>query len=165
MPAKAGDAVPNGEFKCLGAAGVETVTTADVFAAKRVLVIGVLGAFTPVCTARHLPEYLPYSEELTKAGMVDAVVCISAVDPFVMKAWGRAVGVGDRITLLTDTNAAFAESLGLAIDLSELGLGRRSTRYALFVDDGVIEIIRVEAQPGDLVVTSAEALRELIGSA
>lgn len=165
MPAKASDAVPDGEFKRLGAEGVETVTVADVFSGKRVLVIGVVGAFTPVCTARHLPEYLPYSEELTKAGLVDAVVCISAADPFVMKAWGREVGVGETIALLTDTNAAFAESLGLGIDLSELGLGRRSARYALFVDDRVIEIIRVEAQPGDLDVTSADAMRELIGSA
>ncbi len=162
MQVNAGDAVPDGEFKRLGAEGIETVTTADVFAGKRVLVIGVVGAFTPVCTARHLPEYLPYSEELTKAGLVDAVVCVSAVDPFVMKAWGREVGVGDTIALLTDTNAAFAESLGLAVDLSDLGLGRRSTRYALFVDDGVIEIVRVEAQPGDLERTSADALRELI---
>jgi glutaredoxin/glutathione-dependent peroxiredoxin len=157
-----GDPVPSADFLRLGADGVETVTSASLFAGRRVLVVGVIGAFTPVCTARHLPEYLPYCDDLAAEGLVDKVVCISVADPFVMRAWGEQLGVAGKIDMLTDFNAAFAESMGLLVDLSSLGLGRRSTRYALLADDGVIEILNVEATPGALEKTSADAMRKLL---
>lgn len=155
-----GDRIPAATFKRMGADGVEDLSTDDLFGGKAVLAVGVVGAFTPVCSMRHLPDFIPYQKELRDAGMVDEVACISVADPFVLKAWGEQLGVGDGILMLTDTNAAFAEAMGLAIDLSELGLGRRSTRYVLFAKDGVVEILNVEKSPGDLDVTSAEATKK-----
>ena len=159
---KIGDRVPSAVFKRLGDDGIEDISSAALFGGGNVLAIGVVGAFTPVCTARHLPEFLPYQESLTRSGVIDRLVCISVADPFVMKAWAEQLDVGDRIAMLTDTNAAFAEAMGLAIDLSDIGLGRRSTRYVLCAKDGIIDILKVEKSPYDLEETSAEAIRKLI---
>ena len=124
--------------------------------------IGVVGAFTPRCTEKHLPEFLPYWEELHKNNVVDEIACVCVADPFVLRAWSEALGTQGRITMLTDTNATFAKDHGLAVDLSELGLGLRSTRYLLFVNDGVVEIANVEEKPSDIEQTSAETAYKLL---
>lgn len=129
---------------------------------RRVLAVGVVGAFTPVCSRQHLPEFIPYQKELVDAGVVDEVVCISAVDPFVLSAWANSLRVDGRITMLSDTDAAIAKSMDLTIDLESLGLGLRSHRYVLFVNDAVIEILNVEDTPADVDVTSADAIRRLL---
>ncbi len=159
-----GSRIPAAEFKTIGANGVETISSASLFTGRRVMVIGVVGAFTPVCTGKHLPEFIPYQQEVTEAGLVDEVVCISAADPFVQRAWGRSIGLEDGIRLLTDTNAAFAIATGLDVDLSNIGLGRRSTRYVMVVDDGVVDLLTVEIKPGDFELTRADAVRALLGS-
>ena len=159
-----GTRVPAAEFKTIGANGVESVSSTSLFNGRRVMVIGVVGAFTPVCTGKHLPEFMAYQQELTQAGLVDEVVCISVADPFVQRAWGRSIGLESGIRLLTDTNAAFAIATGLDVDLSSIGLGRRSTRYVMVVNDGVVELLTVEVKPGDFERTRADAVRALLGS-
>ena len=157
-----GSVVPQANFKRLGVSGIEDVSSHDLFSNRDVLLIGVVGAFTPVCTTRHLPEFIPYQEELTQAGLVDEVVCVSVADPFTLKAWAKSLDIDSRMTMLTDTNAEFARSMDLAVDLSGMGLGWRSTRYVLFVRDGIIEILNVEVNPGDVDVTSAESIQKLL---
>ncbi|RED54242.1 peroxiredoxin family protein [Aestuariispira insulae] len=159
---KVGDPVPSGAFKFIGPEGVETVTTETLFSGRNVLLIGVVGAFTPVCTQKHLPDFMPYQSELRELGLTDEVVCVSAVDPFVMRAWSREMDPKGEIRMLTDVNAAFAEKLGLAIDLSEMGLGKRSNRYVMFARDGVIDILNVEASPNSVEETSGETVHKLL---
>jgi glutaredoxin/glutathione-dependent peroxiredoxin len=158
-----GTAVPAAEFKTLGSSGVETVSSSALFQGRRVMILGVVGAFTPVCTAKHLPEFMPYQKEVTQAGLVDEVVCITVADPFVLKAWAQSLGLDGGIRLLTDTNAAFAIATGLDVDLSSIGLGKRSTRYVMVVDNGVVDLLTVEIKPGDFERTRADAIRLLLG--
>jgi len=158
-----GSRVPEVEFKTLGSEGIETVSSAVLFGGRRVMVLGVVGAFTPVCTGKHLPEFIPYQQEVTKAGLVDEVVCLTVADPFVLKAWSKSLGLDGAIRLLTDTNATFASATGLDVDLSRLGLGKRSTRYVMVVDDGVVDLLTVEVNPSDFERTRADAVRQLLG--
>ena len=161
---KVGDSVPSGEFMYLGADGVEKITSEALFTGRNVLVIGVVGAFTPVCAKKHLPDFMPYQSELRELGLTDEVVCVSAVDPFVMKAWAKEMDPKGEIRMLTDAGAAFAEKLGLAIDLSGMGLGKRSNRYVMFARDGVIDILNVEASPNEVDETSGETVHKLLVS-
>ena len=132
----------------------QDVTTADVFAGKRVVVFSLPGAFTPTCSARHLPGYTEHAAAL-KAKGVDTVACVSVNDVFVMSAWGKAQNVGDDVLMLADGNAAFTKALGLEMDGSKFGMGTRSQRYAMVVKDGVVETLNVEA-PGEFKVSAAD---------
>ncbi|MDX2368307.1 MAG: peroxiredoxin [Colwellia sp.] len=155
-----GDKIPEANFKRCGENRIETLSTNELFNKNKVLVIGVMGAFTPACTNKHLPDFVPYAQELKNNSIAELVICISVADPFVLKAWGNMIDPDNNIMMLTDTNAEFTKTIGLDIDLSHLGLGTRSTRYAMFVENGIIKMLNVEKQPQDVEVTSKKAIEE-----
>jgi peroxiredoxin len=124
-----------------------------------VALFAVPGAFTPTCSARHLPSFVEKADDLKGKG-VDEIACLSVNDPFVMAAWGESAGSKD-ITMLSDGNGEFAEAVGLAMDASKFGMGKRSQRYSMVVDDGVVEQLNVE-QPGEYRTSSAEHMLEQI---
>ena len=154
MTIKAGDKLPEATFMTMGASGPEPKTTADVFGGRTVALFAVPGAFTPTCSAKHLPGFLDKGSEL-KAKGVDAVACVSVNDVFVMDAWGKSQDVGDRVIMLADGNGAFAKALGLELDGSRFGMGPRSQRYSMVVKDGVVDKLNVE-EGGAFEVSSAD---------
>lgn len=160
---KVGDKVPTAEFKSLGEDGIETLQSAALFVDSKVLLVGVMGAFTPVCSKKHLPDFIPFASELKKNGIVDQVLCISVADPFVLKAWAGIVDPDNKVRMLTDGNAEFATKMGLDIDLSHLGLGVRSTRYAMLVDNNIIKMLNVEIEPQHFDVTNSKTLAASLG--
>ena len=157
MTINVGDRLPDVQLSVVTPNGPEQVSTKDYFAGRRVALFAVPGAFTPTCSARHLPSYVEKAGELKGKG-VDEIACISVNDPFVMGAWGERDGSAD-ITMLADGNGAFADAVGLAMDGSKFGMGKRSQRYSMLVNDGVVEQLNVEA-PGEYRASSAETLRE-----
>src|SRR5687768_16067056 len=146
MTIKVGDKLPDVKLVKATENGPEAVQSADYFAGKKVALFSVPGAFTPTCSARHLPGYVDKAEEL-KAKGVDEIVATSVNDPFVLGAWNKAAG-SDDITMLADGDSEFAEAIGLTTDLSGFGLGKRGQRFSLIVEDGVVKELNVEA-PGD----------------
>ena len=160
---KVGDAIPTVDFKTMGDNGIETLNSKALFGGQRVLLVGVMGAFTPVCTKQHLPDFIPFASELKKNGIVDKIMCISVADPFVLKAWAEIVDSQNKVLMLTDGNAKFAKKMGLNIDLSHLGLGMRSTRYAMLVDDNIISMLNVESEPQNLDVTNSKIIAKCLG--
>ncbi len=155
MSISKGDALPNVTLVKPTESGPEQVQSGDYFAGKKVALFAVPGAFTPTCSAKHLPGFVEKAEEL-KAKGIDEIVCTSVNDPFVMGAWQKADGSSD-ITFLADGNGDFAKAIGLTMDGSGFGLGTRSQRYSMIVDDGKVTELNVEA-PGDFSVSSAEHL-------
>ncbi len=156
MTINVGDRIPAATLFRLGEEGPESVSTGDYFAGRKVVVFGLPGAFTPTCSAKHVPGFLAHADEF-KARGVDAIACISVNDAFVMGAWGKDQGVGDRIDMLGDGSAELTKAMGLDVDRTERGMGIRSQRYAMVVDDGVVTSLKVEAQPV-LDVSSAEKM-------
>ena len=157
MTIQTGDRLPEVPLTIATAEGPKPTTTTEYFRGKRVALFAVPGAFTPTCSARHLPSYVEKAGDLKGKG-VDEIACISVNDPFVMSAWGERDGSQD-ITMLADGNGAFAEATGLAMDGSQFGMGKRSQRYSMVVNDGVVEQLNVEA-PGEYKVSSAEHMLE-----
>lgn len=157
MTIKAGDRIPETTLVKAGAEGPEQVSSADYFAGRRVALFAVPGAFTPTCSARHLPGFVERAEEL-KAKGIDEIACTSVNDAFVLGAWSKASDAGG-VTMLADGNGEFARAAGLEMDGSAYGMGTRSQRYAMIVNDGVVEQIHVE-QPGEFKVSSADHLIE-----
>jgi len=155
MTISVGDRVPSVTLWRMGEKGPEEVSTDDLFAGKRVVVFGLPGAFTPTCSAKHVPSYLQRADEL-KAKGVDSIACVSVNDAFVMDAWGRDQGVGEAILMLADGSHAFTDAIGLNLDLSERGLGMRSQRYAMIVEDGVVKSLEVELSPATMSVSGAD---------
>ena len=153
MTIKVGDKMPKGQFTRMGANGPEPVSTDDLFGGKKVVLFSVPGAFTPTCSAKHLPGFVEKAQEL-KAKGVDEIVATAVNDAFVLGAWNKASGSPD-ITMLADGNGDFAEALGLTMDGSGFGMGKRGQRYSMIVDDGVVQELNVEA-PGDFNVSSAD---------
>jgi len=156
MTIKAGDSIPGATLYRMGADGPEPVETGDYFKGRKVVIFGLPGAFTPTCSAKHVPGYLKHAGDF-KAKGVDAIACISVNDAFVMGAWGKDQGVGDKIDMLGDGSAKFAEATGLILDLTERGLGVRSQRYAMVVEDGVVANIAIE-EGGAFDVSAAEKM-------
>ena len=157
MTIKQGDTLPEATLTKVTEAGPEQVSTADYFKGRRVALFSVPGAFTPTCSARHLPGFVDKAEEL-KAKGIDEIAFTSVNDPFVMGAWGKSSNA-DAITMLADGNGDFAEIVGLTMDGSKFGMGKRGQRYSMIVNDGVIEQLNVEA-PGDFNVSSADYMLE-----
>jgi peroxiredoxin len=155
MTIKVGDRLPEATFMTPGENGPQLVTTADVFAGKRVALFAVPGAFTPTCDARHLPSFKE-AEAGLKAKGVDVIACTSVNDVFVMKAWAKASEAGD-ILMLADGNGDFAKAIGLVFDGSKFGMGPRSQRYSMLVNDGVVEQLNVE-EGGAYEVSSGDYL-------
>jgi peroxiredoxin len=155
MPIQIGSALPDATFTTMTPSGPAPRSSADVFAGKKVVLFAVPGAFTPTCHQKHLPSYLAQHDAI-KAKGVDTIACVAVNDVFVLDAWARANDVGDRILMLSDGNGEFARQLGLEQDLSRFGMGKRSQRYSMVVEDGVVRQLNVEA-PGELKVSTADA--------
>jgi peroxiredoxin len=154
MTIKVGDTLPEATFMTMTADGPAPVTTDDVFKGKKVALFAVPGAFTPTCSARHLPGFKDHAGDL-KAKGVDTIACVSVNDVFVMGAWGKSQEVGDAVKMLADGNGAFTTALGLELDGSKFGMGKRSQRYSMVVNDGVVETLNIE-EGGDFKVSSAD---------
>ena len=157
MTIEVGDRIPDVPITVASSDGPQQTTTGDYFRGKKVALFAVPGAFTPTCSARHLPSYVDKAGELKGKG-VDEIACISVNDPFVMAAWGQHDGSED-VTMLSDGNGQFADAVGLGMDASKFGMGKRSQRYSMLVNDGVVEQLNVEA-PGEYRASSAEHLLE-----
>ena len=153
---KVGDKIPEATLVAATADGPKEMTTAELFGGRKVVLFAVPGAFTPTCSAKHVPSFMQNADALAAKG-VEQIACVAVNDPFVMGAWAKDQAVGDRILMLSDGMATFTKSLGLEIDMSKRGLGIRSSRYAMVVDDGVVTMLNVE-EPGGYDVSSAETL-------
>jgi peroxiredoxin len=162
MSIQVGDPLPDVPLTVATADGPKPTTSGEFFKGKRVALFAVPGAFTPTCSARHLPSYVDKAPEL-KAKGIDEIACISVNDPFVMAAWGERDGSKD-ITMLADGNGEFANAIGLTMDGSKFGLGQRSQRYSMIVDDGIVEQLNVEA-PGEYRASSAENMIDQLATA
>jgi|TARA_R110002072_G_scaffold37226_3_gene109163 peroxiredoxin len=156
MTIKVGDKVPSGALAHMTADGPAKITTDELFSGKKVALFALPGAFTPTCSAKHVPGFLAHHDALIAKG-VDTVACLSVNDAFVMGAWGKDQGVGDKILMLADGNADYADALGLSFDASGFGMGKRAARFAMVVDDGTVTLLNVE-EPGAFEVSSAEAV-------
>ncbi len=154
MTIKVGDKIPSIVLQQKTADGVQPIKTDDLFKGKRVVLFAVPGAFTPTCSAKHLPGFVQNSDALKKKG-VDAVACVAVNDAFVMDAWGKSQNADGKVLMLADGSAQFAKAVGLDLDLMDKGLGMRSQRYAMVVNDGKVEKLYVE-QGGKFEVSSAE---------
>jgi peroxiredoxin len=153
MTIKVGDKLPDVKLVKATENGPEAVQSSDYFAGKKVALFSVPGAFTPTCSAKHLPGFVDKADELKSKG-VDEIVATAVNDAFVLGAWNKSAGSED-ITMLADGNGDFAEALGLTMDGSGFGLGKRGQRFSMIVEDGVVKELNVE-QPGDFSVSSAE---------
>ena len=154
MTVSVGDTVPSATFMTFGAEGPRPVTTDELFKGKTVALFAVPGAFTPTCSAKHVPGFKAHAADL-KAKGVDTIACVSVNDVFVMKAWGENQGVGADILMLADGNGDFTRAVGLELDASGFGMGKRSQRYSILVDNSVVKEVNVE-QGGEFKVSSAE---------
>ena len=153
MSISIGDRIPEATLTVMQDGKPTPLNSREIFAGKRVVLVSVPGAFTPTCSARHLPGYIEQAEEFFNKG-IDTVACMAVNDVFVMDAWGRQAGA-DRLLMLADGNADFALSLGLEMESRAFGMGQRSQRFALVADDGVVTQLHVEA-PGEFRVSAAE---------
>jgi peroxiredoxin len=156
MTIKVGDKVPSVKLKQMTPEGVKEVSTDDFFKGKKVVLFAVPGAFTPTCSAKHVPGFVQNDAAL-KAKGVDAVACLSVNDAFVMGAWGKDQKSDGKVVMLADGNGDFTRAVGLELDATANGLGKRSKRYAMVVENGVVKTLNVEA-PGAFEVSSAEAI-------
>ena len=156
MTIKVGDAIPSMKLMMATAEGPKEITTDEIFKGKKMVLFAVPGAFTPTCSARHLPGFVQNAEAFRAKG-VDTVACISVNDGFVMGAWGKDQGTDGKVLMLADGSAAFAKALGLELDLMARGMGVRSQRYALVAQDGKVTHLAVEP-PGGFEVSKAESI-------
>jgi glutaredoxin/glutathione-dependent peroxiredoxin len=156
MTIKVGDKVPSVTLRYVSPDGVKAVTTDDFFRGKKVALFGVPGAFTRTCSERHLPGYVSHADEL-KAKGVDTIACIAVNDQFVMDAWGKERGAAGKVVMLGDGSGDFVRAIGLELDRIKEGMGIRTQRYSMLVDDGVVKALNVE-QPGQFDVSSAEIM-------
>ena len=156
MSIQVGEKMPSGAFGVMTDAGPGAVSTDDLFSGKKVVLVSVPGAFTPTCSMNHLPGFVEQADEILGKG-VDTIACMAVNDVFVMDAWGKDRGVGDKVMMLADGNGDYAEALGLEMDGTAFGMGRRGQRFAIIVDDGVAAHVGVE-EAGKLEVSSAESV-------
>ena len=154
MTIKVGDRLPAAKFMKMGESGPEPVASEDFFKGRRVALFAVPGAYTPTCSAKHLPGFKEQAEAI-KAKGVDEIACVSVNDVFVMGAWAKDQGVDGKVTLLADGSGDFTKAIGLEMDATKFGMGTRSQRYSMVVNDGVVESLNVEA-PGQFEVSSAD---------
>ena len=161
MAISIGDRLPEATFTLMGGDGPDQKTTADIFGGKKVVLFAVPGAFTPTCSKQHLPGFVENADKI-KAQGIDTIACISVNDVFVMDAWGKSAGADGKVMMLADGSANFAKKIGLEMDLSERGLGVRSKRYAMIVEDGVVKTLEIEDAPGCAEKSGAEAIAKLL---
>jgi peroxiredoxin len=157
MPISVGDRLPAATFKTRTADGLKDVPTEQLCTGKKVALFAVPGAFTPTCSAKHLPSFLDHLDRL-KAKGVDTVACVAVNDAFVLDAWAKHNHADGKILMLSDGNATFTKAIGLDFDGSAMGLGPRSRRYAMLIDDGVVRALNVEESPGMMEVSGADRI-------
>ncbi len=156
MTVKVGDRVPSATLKTMGPEGPKNISTDELFKGKKVALFSVPGAFTPTCSAKHLPGFVKNADAL-KAKGVQEIVCMAVNDAFVMDAWGKSQSAEGKVTMVADGNADFAKALGLELDASGHGMGTRGKRFSMVVENGVVKQLNVE-QPGAFEVSSADAM-------
>ena len=156
MAIKPGEKMPSGTFGVMTENGPGAMTTDQLFAGKKVVLVSVPGAFTPTCSMNHLPGFVDKADDIYSKG-IDTIACMAVNDVFVMDAWGKDRGVGDKVVMLADGNGDYARALGLELDASGFGMGQRGQRFAIVVDDGVARHVAVEA-PGEFEVSKAESI-------
>ncbi len=154
---KVGDKLPQATFTVMGGSGPEPKTTDHVFAGRKVALFAVPGAFTPTCSNQHLPGFIKSADDFKGKG-VDEIACLSVNDAFVMGAWGKQQGADGKVTMLGDGNGDFTKALGLDFDGSGFGMGTRSLRYSMLVEDGVVKSLNKEPNPGEAKVSGAETM-------
>ena len=164
MPIQPGDRLPQVDFFVTTPDGLDTRSTDDVFKGRRVVLVGVPGAFTPTCDRDHLPGFVKHAGAILAKG-VDAIAVTAVNDAFVLKTWAASADPEGRITFLGDGNAAFARAAGLDVDVSARGFGLRSQRYSMVVDDGVVTALSLEEGRGQVGVSGAEAMLEALDRA
>ena len=157
MTIQVGDRLPAVNLKQLTADGIKDVPITELTRGKKVVLFAVPGAFTPTCSAKHLPGFVEQADAI-KAKGVDQILCVAVNDPFVLSAWEKARNVGGKVTMLSDGNAEFTRAIGLDLDASGFGLGTRSKRYAMVVEDGVVKSLMVEDVPTQAEKSSASAI-------
>lgn len=157
MTIKVGDRLPEATFTVMTADGPKPQTTSDIFKGKKVVLFAVPGAFTPTCSNNHLPGFLTNADKI-KAKGIDTIAVTGVNDVFVMNAWKKSTDTAGKIEFLADGSAAFANAIGLSVDLGARGLGTRSQRYAMVVEDGVVKTLNVEDTPGKADISGAENL-------
>jgi peroxiredoxin len=160
MTIKVGDRLPEGKFTRMGTDGPQKITTDELFKGKTVVLFSVPGAFTPTCDAKHLPGFVELADQIKKKG-VDTIACTAVNDVFVMNAWGKLAGVGDKILMLADGNGEYVKALGLELDATGYGMGKRGQRFAIVAKDGVATHVNVEA-PGEFKVSAADFVLKLL---
>lgn len=160
MTIKAGDRIPDGKLKVMGADGPANVAAEELLGKGRVVLFSVPGAFTPTCSAKHLPGFIEQAGALRAKG-VAKLVCLAVNDVFVMGAWGKSAGAGDTVVMAADGNGEYTRALGLELDARGFGMGMRGQRFALVIEDGVVQQVHVEA-PGEFKVSSAEHILEAL---
>lgn len=156
MSIQKGDKIPEVTLKKLGESGMEDINTAEYLAGRKVVIFGVPGAFTPTCAQKHLPGYVGEAE-IIKAKGVDEIICLSVNDPFVMQHWGSISGAEGKVTMLPDGNGELTKAMGLEMDGSGFGLGSRSQRFSMVVEDGVVTDIEIEPNAGEVELSGAQA--------
>ena len=156
MTIQAGEKMPSGALGVMTDSGPGAISTDDLFSGKKVVLVSVPGAFTPTCSMNHLPGFVDHADDIIAKG-VDTIACMAVNDVFVMDAWGKDRGVGDKVMMLADGNGEYAQALGLELDASGFGMGTRGQRFALIVDDGTATHVAVEA-PGQFEVSKAESI-------
>ena len=160
MTIKVGDKIPSVSLNTMDKDGMQTLSTDDIFKGKKVVLFALPGAFTPTCSAKHLPGFITNAGAIKGKG-VDTIACLSVNDAFVMDAWGKGQNAGEHVLMLADGNADFSKAVGLTMDGTGYGMGIRASRYAMVVDNGVVKALNVEA-PGAFEVSSAEAIMKAL---
>jgi len=154
MTIKEGDRLPDAKLVQMTSDGPKPLTTKEIFSGKKVALFAVPGAFTPTCSAKHLPSYVKHAGDLKNKG-IDSIACVSVNDAFVMGAWGKDQQADGKVMMLADGNGEFTKAIGLSLDASGFGMGTRSKRYSMIVDNGVVKKLFIEG-PGEYKVSSAE---------
>lgn len=157
MTIQIGEKIPSSHFTQMTADGIKKISTDDFFKGKKVIVFAVPGAFTPTCSNQHLPGFVAHAAAL-KAKGVDVIACISINDIFVMQAWGESANAKGAVEMLADGNGEFAKALGVDFDASQMGMGTRSWRFSMLVEDGVVKEFNREQNPGKAEVSGAETI-------
>jgi len=160
MTISIGEKMPSGTFGVMTDTGPGSISSEELFAGKKVVLVSVPGAFTPTCSLNHLPGFVDQADQLTAKG-VDTVACMAVNDVFVMDAWGKDRGVGEKVKMLADGNGEYSRALGLELDATGFGMGMRGQRFAIVVDDGVATHVAIE-EPGQFEVSKAEAILEAL---
>ncbi|MBT3238470.1 MAG: peroxiredoxin [Rhodospirillaceae bacterium] len=160
MTIAANDKMPTATLFTMGDEGPQAISTDDMFKGKKVALFGLPGAYTPTCSAKHVPGFMEKADAL-KAKGIDLIVCVSVNDAFVMGAWGKDLGVGDTIVMAGDGSGELAEKMGLVLDLTERGLGKRSERFSMIVDDGTVTTVNVDYNGAFDASTAEHMLKQL----